>query len=723
MGTEWQKWRNMVRIKNLTIIILVMIGVVFSLSASAAHLTGSNGLNSLYNAGKVLDVPRSASHHFTTEGGYSDINRNWVIEKNKFVKLINFGKIQSVYNYLYVEVSNLEDEMEWVVNYSDMVKDETLFLATEKYILKNGMNRLDIPDVKFSMLEIRIVEQQGLTFRVDMMQMRENPIIENFVPRMLKRMVFFGAIYTAVVLALLYLVKKMKWKLNFSKPIDMLQWLYMKVGDVALKVASIVPSKISEISTSLFWLVIIVYYNLRGTNTLVRQTHIQRTITISIILLCIAIFSLRKKLKRISWNTILVKVWLVLAVMMIISDIVVKKTIMYQGLVMLLVFGFLIFVWNNMERPVAMIESFMRAIHIYFIAVTIFCLVCRPDIFPRYLGAFMNPVTFGTYATIIAAVALVCLDNLVDKEQFGKIGFFYAIEFCVSMVFVWKTSSRTSLFPMVVIMGFILIKHIIAWKRQGKNKAFLQTLLVILILAGPITIAMGWGLQNIPHMLNTKISFEGDIYKEESVKGESSKSVIVKPVQANSVQTLSTKTLSTKTLSTKTPLVMDVVRVEDTRPVADNSVAVSAVPTSTQGERRIWDKFTSGSLEDFTSGRTLLWQAYLREMNLFGHNNMAVVSGKRKNAHSAIFMIPHRYGVFTIIPYIIMLAIVLKKSLKYMYKVSKDNKQEYALFPLAITMIFFSTGLFDVAEYLYSSLIWVLFYWVMGFFFMGREGE
>ena len=708
----------MLEIKKRTIIIFVMIGIVLSLSVSAIRITGFNGLGSFYNVGKVSDIPQSASRAFTTQGGHSDSDRNWFVEDDAFVRWIVFEKSQWACNYLYVQISNLEDEMEWILDYIDFTKEEPLYLVGEIHTVKNGMNQIPMPNVKFSTLGIRISNQQGLTFRVDMIQMRDNPIIPNFAIRMVKNTMFFLVIYCVLASLLLYLAKKMKWKLNFSKPIDMLQWFYMKAGNVALKVARIVPSKISGILTSLFWLAIIVYYNLRGTNTLIRQTHVQRTITISIILLCIAIFSLRKKLKSINWNTMLVKVWIVLSVMMIISDVVIKKTIMYQGLVMLLVFGFLTFVWNNMEHPAEMIESFMIAVHIYFVAITIFCLVCRPDVFPRYLGAFMNPVTFGTYAAIIAAVALVCMDNLVDKGKFSKAGFFYAVEFCISMVFVWKTGSRTALFPLMMIMGFIMVKHIIAWKRQGKNRAFLQTLLVILILAGPITIAMGWGLQNIPHMLNTKISFEGDIYEEESAKVESSKSVRIKPVQANSVQTL-----NTKTLSTKTPLVMNVVRVKDTRPVADNSVAVSAVPISTKGERRIWDKFTSGSLEDFTSGRTLIWRAYLREMNLFGHNNMAVVSGERKNAHSAFLMIPHRYGVFSIIPYIIMLALVLKKSLGYMYRGSKGIKREYALFPLAITMIFFSTALVDVAEYLYSSLIWVLFYWVMGLFFVEEESS
>jgi len=706
--------------KKGTITILMMIGIVFSFSIGTVCITGFDVLDSFYNNGAVFDMPQSVSYSFIAEGGYSDIDRNWVVKEADFAKWIDFEKFPKTYDYLLVEVSDLTGEMLWIVDYADPTI-ELPVLARENYTLKNGVTQLELPSVKFSMIGIRIVNQQGLTFKINSMQLREQPIIPNFTSRMIKNVAFFTTIYSVVIAILLYIAKKLKWKLDFTKPITCLQWLYIKVGNTALKAVNIIPIKVRKILITSLWLAIIIFFNLRNLRVPINPTSTQRIITLNIILLCIAILSLRIKLKYVGWNNMLVKAWLIFSVMTIISDIVVKKAIMHQGIIMILVLGFLTFVWNNMERPAAMIEPFINAVHIYFVAVTVFCLICRPDIFPRYLGAFANPVTFGIYSALMAVVALVCLDNLIDKGKLGKASLFYVIEFCISIIFVWKTGSRTALFPVAIIIGLALLRHIIAWKRQGNNKIFLQTLLIMLLLAGPITLAMNWGLGNLPQILNTKVSFAEDIYEEETVQIESTKyedikTKSAKPVPANAEQANNIQRLSINAL-----LVNAGHQEKKEATISNNFIALSADQTNNFSTNRIWDKFISGSLEDFTSGRTLIWKAYLREMNLFGHSRNAEVFGRRTNAHSALVTIPYSYGVFTIIPYILMLVLVLKKSFSYMYNGPHNHKREYALLPLAITIIFFSAALVDVAEYLYSSLIWVLFYWMMGFFFVKND--
>ena len=90
---------------------------------------------------------------------------------------------------------------------------------------------------------------------------------------------------------------------------------------------------------------------------------------------------------------------------------------------MVLVVGFFIFIWNNMEKPEVLTRNFVRAVHIFLVLITLFCLLCRPEnagkAAMRYAGISKNPSIFALYLGTIFSVLLGEIENSIKKGN-GK---------------------------------------------------------------------------------------------------------------------------------------------------------------------------------------------------------------------------------------------------------------------------------------------------------------
>ena len=533
-----------------------------------------------------------------------------------------------------------------------------------------------LPDLDYTGIGIRIVDQSGYSFQLKEMQLRENKFIENFYSRMTKRTFFFFGVYAVISLVLLWVLNKLSLRKMSYSILLKLQYFYMRIGNTCYKFIKKIPRGIVEYATTFLWLFLIIYFNLSSNKLLPNHSDRQRAILCSILIFVIALLSIRKKLKPVKWNDFLVKTFFAFSIMAIISDIIIKKQLMFQGFILIFIFGFLIFVWNNMDSPIELIKCYINAIHIYFVIITIFCLVCRPDNYTRYMGAFTHPVTFGVYASIIASVALVCLEQSIYDKKLNIRIFFYSLEFIISFIFVWKSQTRSALLPVVASICLVLAKHLVRWKRERIKKRFIQNVMICVLLSIPVLCVVEVSLNYIPQWLNTQIVFENDKYQSEDDAYMGGRGFVVQAAGENRKRTV-----------------------------------------------RVLEKIKSGSLEHFTSGRNLYWKAYLRNMNLLGHFNYAEVMGRNQNAHSALFMVPYRYGVFSIVPYIIILFYAVIYGVNYYCDNLQIRNTTYTLFPIALILVFISTALFDVTEYLYSGLTWVGFYWVIGLFFTNRKDE
>lgn len=78
-----------------------------------------------------------------------------------------------------------------------------------------------------------------------------------------------------------------------------------------------------------------------------------------------------------------------------------------------------------------------------------------------------------------------------------------------------------------------------------------------------------------------------------------------------------------------------------------------------QTSQRIRQKLlNSNSINGLFSGRLYHYSTYLSQMNLFGHTKRATVYGSNINsAHNGVLAYAHMYGVYIIVPYIMMLLV------------------------------------------------------------------
>lgn len=86
-------------------------------------------------------------------------------------------------------------------------------------------------------------------------------------------------------------------------------------------------------------------------------------------------------------------------------------------------------------------------------------------------------------------------------------------------------------------------------------------------------------------------------------------------------------------------------------------------------------------------------------MNLFGHKENPRMWGRRILPHNAILGIAHRYGIFTSVPYIIMLTMVIVTTYRYSKK-----KISYAAVPFYVCL---STIVMSMADNVEQPFVWL----------------
>lgn len=645
------------------LVIWLSVGIIGSMAATAMYISGSFNLFRFYDVGKVYDI-----NYFTRQAvpsrseSYISSSDSCVFEilSHGASKRIMIDGEDTQWKYIDVEIGNLNREtMEWTLAYFD---DEYNPIHRELFLLTEGHNVLTLDSkAPFSYFDIIIENDPGLTFSLETMQLREQvPLFQ--LGRFAKLMLFFFGIYMVLTLACHYLLKK-KTTIRFSPSIltDKLQKIYIKVGDYLYIHTKKIKSPVRSWIRTLLFLVLIVYtvmvFNLG-------HHFILWEIGQKLYLVClvgIAIVSIEDKLQLVNWKNNLVYSWCIFWIFACISDFVVSKTFFFVGYAQLCVFGFLFFCWNNMKQPRDILREFMNALDLSFYIGLFFCMFFYPVTEgERYKGFFINPNIFANFLIIIIAVSLSQLFDLLhkkDKAVLKKYFILYAGKFGVAFYYIWKTQSRSALLTVVVLMLILSIACLQFLKEQRKLKSVAALLLLLCLCGAPF--------------LKTD----------------------VEAVQGAQIQ----------------------VATDDSENPFDTKAVIQMVHFT---DSRVFKSFTSGSLERISSGRTLFWAAYIREMNLWGHKYKATVNGRSRDAHNAFLSVAHRYGVFSIIPYICLWYF----SLKYAYRYLK-NRKHFAFLPISLCVSFMIISSLDTEEQPYIKFLWFAMYFIIGILFPNEEAQ
>ena len=151
-------------------------------------------------------------------------------------------------------------------------------------------------------------------------------------------------------------------------------------------------------------------------------------------------------------------------------------------------------------------------------------------------------------------------------------------------------------------------------------------------------------------------------------------------------------------------------------PVTDHPFILTVQAEELKATNRILDKLEKiTSLENLTTGRTLFWKAYLRELNLWGHKNYARFWGAKHMPHNGLIAIMYRYGIFSAVPYLLMLLYGFCYAWRYFRRHLSEDK--YSYFVMANTISCYLLILVENIELPFCWVWWYALYVVMGIYF------
>ena len=660
--------QNMVRKKKINtfaILIWFSIGAIFSLIIAQIHISETGNLNRFYDVGQTYNFPEGNYKMSWSAWSYDPQNGKCTISTDDAALYLRVDGKMRPWNYLLVEINDLSKETLPIQVECLNSKDEIVQTVFSE--LHNGKNEILMNGVAFAKMHIRAVNENGNSLSIkDIVLKEKNP--ETGIDRWVKWGGFAFAIYTVFSIVILKLLKKKADRIKPYRVVNGIQKVYASAAQPFVQRMSSIPDQIREGVWFCCFLLGILYSIIIINTGLYEKPWRYNQLFYMILVIIIAIFAIEGEQYPVAWNNRLVAGWMVLWVIACVSDFAVSKVFAFTGYAQLTVWGFCFFIWNNMKQPQKLLRAFSKVVRLSFLIGAAFCLLCRPEVETgRYLGIFYNPNPFANYLIVVSAVQLTqILDNIQSKKRNWK-QFWLYIDFLMMCSFLWKTQTRGALIALlvqVIVAMFYIVKKngYFAWLKWG---------VCMMILVVPVYMGVTYGLATIPEKVGKPITLERDVYQPED----------------NALGSL--------------------FQIEAYAAESENALEQS----------RIVRSLKSGSLETISSGRTIYWEEYLRNMNLWGHEGKLVINGVRHDAHNALLTIMYRYGILALIPY----AVMWIYSLIYAGRYASRHRGDYAFLPMAICIGFMITALIDAEEQPYISIVWFSMYFIVGLLFGKKE--
>lgn len=654
--------------KNEYFFAWLLIGCVFSFSLCLMTLSGSKSITKFYDVGQVYeikDVVYKAAK--VQETGHQESSGKVVLDQGHYVYGIGIEKNRNKYNYFCIQIKDSSvDDIEWIVDFRKQKGDEIIKSDKASYSLRDGMNIIDVPKNSFNVIAIGLYGENGSSVCIEKMQLRETkPVFDG--NKALKIMFISFLIYLFISFIFIFCWRKLGILFNLYNWIEVLQDIYISIAKRLREFSCRIPiisSCKNSIIVFLFLLMFLynVWVEMQQSYYMNFKYH---AVVYSLIVFFIAILSIESKITKKRWNNSLVVSWMILWLMACASDFLLPKNFRFIGYVMIFIVGFFIFVWNNMEKPEKMIKNFVCAVHIFLILISIFCITCRPETGEisgiRYSGISKNPSIFALYLATIYAVVLGAIEYSIKNGNGMKKWIFYIFEGCVTLAFAWKSQSMCPLLCMAGISFIWFVRMSYYTRKQKCRKLFAALIISSVVLIIPTYLFIDWGVKHIPQTLGIAVTYEGE------------------------------------------------------EPVAKRQYGMVVYASGLKEEfnkTRLGQKLHRTSLSGVLSGRDYYYRTYLRDMNLFGHEENPKMWGKRRLPHNAVLGIAHRYGIFASVPYILMLVMVIIRTFRYSRK-----EKPYAAVPFYVCLTSIVMSMADNVEQPFVWLPWIGLYLMMGIVF------
>lgn len=658
-------------------ILLICILFSFITGFSAASIITTNGnLDNFYNRGDFLPFYADKFENNAINLTYDSSNQIYTVTSDTSAFMLDSLNKEQHWKYLTLHVSNMnKPTLNIQLNYMDR---NGILIGTNTFSLSNGDSTLTLDTEAFSCVALYILSPVGTTFYFDHFEFSTDIPADN------SKLFSYGFIGSLICLFVTLLLTSLFLKsgknIDWYAPINGLQTIYITMGTFLFSLLPPLSSRTKKILriiilTGLFC--ILSFINVYG-YFFDKSIHSWLMLLISISILLVATLSMNShKLTHINWKNPFVGSWFFLWILSCISDFFVTKKspyFNYYGYFMIFIIGFLIFSWNQIKDSSQLLWELCKVIECTFVLCTIYCLLCRPDTTGfRYKGFYNNPNPFGLYLAIVACIFLCELERYIKNQEFN---FFILIAYSCGLIaalfFLKKTQCTTGTLAIgAIIILWILYKFLTHPAKE--RKYFFHTILIIAICYYPVSLGLQWGITNIPHIFDTEIVYPSD---------------------------------------------QDFAYIDHELLAPENIVYASDITTDIpDSSNRIVDKLTnSSSLNTLLSGRLYHYSTYIRNMNLFGHPKRSLVYGSNINyPHNGFLAYPHTYGVYILIPYVLMYLHYFIQTIRYLWSTHKKNS--FAFLPLSIFIVFSLENMMDNVDTPFHWVVWFIFIFIGGVLF------
>lgn len=387
----------------------------------------------------------------------------------------------------------------------------------------------------------------------------------------------------------------------------------------------------------------------------------------SFLILIILLLSLEKDLKLVEWKKSLCYAWFSLCLIMIISDFIISKKYNYLGYIFFTVFLLLFFVWNNAVDQDFLWTCFMDSIRYVFILTAILSFLFRPfnpDF--RYSGFTINPNILALFLITVYACYINRFDYFIRTSSDIKHCIKPMIGISLCFFFLYLTKTKTAILA-VFFMSLLWLLLLLYTRKKTTYRIplyrYIASLFCSIFVCFPIFYI---GLSTIPSFINHPIVFDKD---QNFVYKNSANYIVSKAADSN--------------YSTSTP--------DSTKDSRDSSYDL---------------------LDKLSSGRIRIYKDYIHHLNLWGHIKISrVINGTRySHAHNNILQFAYTYGIFAMIPYLLINILSLLFSIRYYIR--KPIQTRNAAFPPLLTVGFLIASLTECIYLPFQSLL-AFSYWIV----------
>ncbi|MCI8327931.1 MAG: hypothetical protein HFI37_09215 [Lachnospiraceae bacterium] len=636
-------------INKIRIFTRVITSIIIGLSIAAMLVSKSFNLKCFYDVGEVTDVYGSMLTMESMGVGYeNDDDNHFTLLTDYAIKILPGSSGSWAEIDIYVDSLNVP-QLEWILVGCDESGKST-FSKVER--IKEGHNYIKTDGMIFQNLKILIWDQKGAEFLLKSVQFKEREHRTNFV-----EFCFYAAIIAVSCYIIMLFVNK-KYRKKMYEKIgaisigyqNILVFIYEKVRPMCCFKER--TRRIGRIACFSFVLLYMVFmWNIGKYVSWYKQTSIIMGICIFIIFL-FSVESVEKETNLRKWDQEIFQCWFFLMIWFCISDFIVSKMYCFTGYVFLLFMGLMLYAWSRMKEPELLFSDIICAVRITFFLMILYCIFCRPiKSGYRYNGPFFAPNVFASHLVLVIACEISVMINMLSRKWNWKKSIFFAMELGVTLFFLWKAQARGPILAMGILV-LIAVYYLVIKRKKVKQTVIFFLLIGICIL--PSWMVMEKILTVLPGVCGTEIEYQ----TEENL-------------------------------------------VKESTDWNGKNVVYAA-----QSELRVFRKFRN--LDEFSSGRIVIWKKYLKNMNLVGHSGNVKVGDKRQVAHNLFLEIAYRYGVVALPCYIALWLLASQRAINCMKKY-----KNYSALPLTVFLGFLILSMNDTAE-----RPWVLGLWFFAYFLM-----